>query len=231
LKGALDVNEQFVLANSIDGTIYAIDKRTGDLKWIVRSSHPLSSPISISGSRLYMGTDNGYLVSLDQKTGATLWRYRTPGIVRAPIVNFLNMIFFGTDNGFVYSISEDDAGVTKLWRNRAGTGVQSLNYTHKGILVATQDNFVMLFAQQHGKRLWKKQLPARLASPPLSGSDGALFAPIGEEACIALSLFDGRQINTLFIGKDNSVVASPLIVNDTLIVPTRMGLLAFAVSK
>jgi outer membrane protein assembly factor BamB len=89
----------------------------------------------------------------------------------------------------------------------------------------------MLFTSQRGKRVWKKQMPARMISPPLLVEGGALFASVSEEACIALSLADGRQINTLFIGKDNSPIAPPFSTNGTLFIPTRDGLLAFAASK
>jgi outer membrane protein assembly factor BamB len=230
LEGVLAANGQ-LFATSIGGTIYAIDERTGEVQWTVQSPHNLSSPISVSGTRLLFGTEDGRLTSLDQKTGDTVWRYQTPGVVRSPIIAVEYLLFFGTGNGYVYSISEKGDGLVKLWRQRAGTGVQSVQSTPQGILVTTQDNFVMLFTSKRGKRLWKKQLPARVNSPPLLGDGSALFAPVGEEACIALSLSDGRQINTLFIGKGNSAVASPFAAGGMLFVSTRAGLLAFAASK
>jgi outer membrane protein assembly factor BamB len=230
LEVVLAANGQ-LFVSSIGGTIYAIDKRAGGLQWTVQPPHKLSSPISISGTRLLFGTEDGYLIALDQKTGDTLWRYQTPEVVRFPVMAAGHLLFFGTSSGYVYSISEQVDSLVKLWRQRAGTGVQSVQLTPQGILVTTQDNFVMLFTSKRGKRLWKKQLPARVNSPPLLGDDGALFAPVGEEACIALSLSDGRQINTLFIGKDNSPVASPFTAGGILFVSTRAGLLAFAATK
>jgi outer membrane protein assembly factor BamB len=227
----LVANETSIFADSTDGKVYAINKKTGELLWITQLPGHVSSPLVIDEKTLYAGTDTGYLLSLDQTTGRITWRYRTRRVLCAIKSTSNNSLYFGTPDGFVNALSEKDGELALLWRRRVGTGIQSISQTSNGILVTTQDNFVMLLEFQKGKNVWKKQMPARLAPQPLLTYDTGLFAPIGEDVCIALSLRDGKQVNTLFIGEDNSVVASPILANDVLLIPTRIGLLAFAASK
>jgi outer membrane protein assembly factor BamB len=228
---SLVANNNSLFADSSDGKIYDINKETGELIWTTQLPGHVSSPLILDEKNLYIGTDTGYLLSLEQMTGTIIWRYRTRPIVRAIKSTSNNSLYFGTSDGFVNALSERDGELTLLWRRRVGTGVQSISQISNGILITTQDNFVMLLEAQKGKTVWKKQMPARLAPQPLLTSDTGLFAPLGEEVCIALSLRDGKQVNTVFIGEDNSVVASPILAHDVLIIPTRNGLLAFAASK
>jgi hypothetical protein len=57
-----------------------------------------------------------------------------------------------------------------------------------------------------------------------------LFAILGGEVCIALSLADGKQVNTLTLGEGNAASTQPQSVGPFVIVPTRNGLIAFAPS-
>jgi outer membrane protein assembly factor BamB len=224
-------NETSLFADSIDGKVYAINKKNGELLWTTQLPGLAPSPLILNEENIYAGTENGYLLSLDQTTGRINWRYQTRRVMCLIRSASNNSLYFGTSDGFVNALGDKDGELTLFWRRRVGTGVQSISQTSNGILITTQDNFVMLLEFRKGKTVWKKQMPARLALQPLLTYDTGLFAPIGEEVCIALSLRDGKQVNTLFIGQDNSVVASPLLADDILLIPTRLGLLAFAASK
>jgi hypothetical protein len=112
-----------------------------------------------------------------------------------------------------------------------GNEIQSLGQTSQGLLVVSRDNSITFLKRQGGKRLWKRHLTDRLAAQPLLQEDAGLFAPVGEEICIVLSLRDGKQINTLDLGKNNSLIASPVIAENYLLVPTKLGLIAFTASR
>ncbi len=69
------------------------------------------------------------------------------------------------------------------------------------------------------------------AAMPLTDARNALFAPLGGDACIVLSLRDGKLINTLPVGADGNTSATPLVVDNLLLIPTRQGIVAFAPSS
>jgi outer membrane protein assembly factor BamB len=135
-------------------------------------------------------------------------------------------VYFGSADGFVYAVDEIDGRLR--WRARTGAGVQAVASVPGGLLVASLDNFVYLLSLNRGDRLWKRQLAGRLAAEPLTAPDGALFTPLSGDTGIVLDLRDGKQLNSLPIGEDNSTTASPIIAGNILFVTTRHGLLAFS---
>ena len=135
-------------------------------------------------------------------------------------------MYFGSGDAYVYAVREGDGRF--LWRARTGAAVQSVARAGEGLLVASLDNFVYLLSLNRGSRLWKRQLPGRISSQPLTATDGALFVPLSSDSGIVLALRDGNQENTLPIGEDNSIGASPVSVGDVVLVTTIHGLLAFS---
>lgn len=230
-RGSIELNEKALFGGTADGRLYAFEKETGELIW---GPQQLLSPVSqlvLCNNRLIVGLESGFLLWLEQETGRTIWRYRTPTSPAAVAAFPSGIIFFGSTDGKLYAVAESAGGIRRLWHKRAGTGVQTISLSETGLLVTTSDNFVLFFSPKTGKRIWKRQLPGRLAGQPLVTSEGALFALVGEDACIALSLRDGRQINTIPLGEDNEVVAAPALAQQTLLIPTRKGLLAFKESN
>jgi outer membrane protein assembly factor BamB len=226
LQGTLAVNETALFGGGSDGRVYALDKRTGKFIWVTQHWSPFASHLVASGSRLYIGSDDGTLFSLDQATGKQLWRYRTRGAVRGRVAVVDGVVYFGSADGYVYAVDEADGRLR--WRARTGAGVQAVASVPGGLLVASLDNFVYLLSLNRGDRLWKRQLAGRLAAEPLTAPDGALFTPLSGDAGVVLDLRDGKQLNSLPIGEDNSTTASPIVAGKMLFVTTRHGLLAFS---
>jgi outer membrane protein assembly factor BamB len=117
-----------------------------------------------------------------------------------------------------------------LWRRRTGAAVQAVMLSENGIVVTSLDNFVYLLSPRRGELIWKRQLAGRIAALPLIDTRSALFAPLGGDACIVLSLRDGKQLNTLPVGEEGNTGATPLVADKLLLIPTRRGVMAFATS-
>jgi eukaryotic-like serine/threonine-protein kinase len=226
LRGALATNEQTLFGGASDGRVYAVSKKSGEIVWIKQFATPFSSIPAVADSHLLLGNDDGGLICLDQGTGRQLWRYRTRGPVRGRPSVHRGVVYFGSADGYVYAV--DEASGQFRWRTRTGAGVQAVAVTDGGLLVASLDNFVYFLSLTHGDRLWKRQLAGRIAAQPLAASDGALFIPLSGDTGVVLDLHDGKQLNTIPIGEDNSTAASPIVVEDVLIVTARQGLLAFS---
>jgi eukaryotic-like serine/threonine-protein kinase len=220
------MNERTLFGGASDGKVYAVSKKSGQILWTKQFTTPFLSIPSISGSNLLLGNDDGTLICLDQETGKQLWRYRTRGPVRGSASVRQGLVYFGSADGYVYAVEE--ASGRFRWRTRTGAGVQAVTVTEGGLLVASLDNFVYSLSLIHGDRLWKRQLAGRIAAQPLAATDGALFTPLSGDTGVVLDLHDGKQLNSIPIGEDNTTAASPIVVNDVLFVTTRQGLLAFA---
>ena len=230
LEGALVVADGLLLGASADGRVYALDKETGSPAWIVKTQHSFTSAPVLTDGRLFLASDDGYLLAVEPKTGTVVRRYQTGAARPAPFSVAGRTIYAGSPDGYVTAIRDAGGRLQTMWRRRAGTSVQTLTSTPSGLLVTSLDNFVYFLSHRNGSRLWKKQMTGRVVGTPLIGSDSALFAILGGEACVALSLADGKQVNTLPLGEGNAANTPPLLVGQFVIVPTRNGLIAFAPS-
>lgn len=226
IRGSLAVSSGSLFGGASDGKVYAIDKNTGLTQWTNQYSSSFESQPVLSGSLLFIGSEDGTLYALDQASGKLVWHYRTHGPVRGPAAVVSGAVYFGSGDAHVYAVREGDGRF--LWHARAGAAVQSVARAGEGLLVASLDNFVYFLSLNRGSRLWKRQLSGRISSQPLTATDGALFVPLSSDSGIVLALRDGKQVNTLPIGEDNSIGASPVSVGDVVLVTTIHGLLAFS---
>src|SRR5262249_41042767 len=96
------------------------------------------------------------------------------------------------------------------------------------LLAASLDNFVYCYGLNGGADLWRRQLPGRISAQPLTASDGALFTPLSSDAAIVLGLKDGKPVNTLLIGEENSTAASPVIASGVILLTVPHGIVAFS---
>jgi eukaryotic-like serine/threonine-protein kinase len=225
LRGALTVKDGKLFAGGGDGKFYAFDCQTGEARWAFTHSAAFNAQPVVFDSRVYIGGEDGAVLALDQNSGKLLWRYRSKGPVRGPAAIADNTVYFGSGDGHVYALNATSGKLR--WKKRTGAGVQAVARVDEALLVASLDNFVYRYSL-HGRRLWKRQLPGRIASQPFTTSDGALFTPLSSSAAVVLGLSDGRPVNSLPTEEELTTSAAPIGVGDAVFVTTQHGLLAFA---
>ena len=225
LRGSLALNGGKLFAGGIDGRAYAFDKRTGAVLWSIPFGAALNGHPVSAGGRVYFGSEDGTLLALEESTGKLLWRYRTEGAIRGPVAVSNDTIFFGSGDGYVYAVTADKGRL--IWRKRTGAGVDAVTLTNQGLLAASLDNFAY-FLNNSGKMIWKRQLPGRIPSKPLTVQEAALFTPLSSSEAVVLALRDGKQVNALPTGEELTSSAAPIIVGDAVLVTTEHALLAFA---
>ncbi|HLA09935.1 MAG TPA: PQQ-binding-like beta-propeller repeat protein [Pyrinomonadaceae bacterium] len=228
LKGALALVNGTLFGGGSDGKVYAFDPHTGEARWGFQYSAPFNAQPVVADSRVYLGSEDGALLALDENSGKLLWRYRSKGPIRGPVAVANGTVYFGSGDGYVYAVNARNGDLR--WRTRTGAGVQAVVRVGDGLLVASLDNFAYLYSLS-GTRLWKRQLPGRIASQPFTTNEGALFTPLSSSAAVVLGLHDGRPVNSLPTDEEMTTSASPISVGDAVFVTTQHGLLAFAQPK
>jgi outer membrane protein assembly factor BamB len=226
LAGSLVAGPSALFAGSADGRFYAFDKRTGLTLWINQYGEAFSSQPVLAGHLVYAGSEGGTLLALDQTSGALVWQYKARARIQGPIALANGSVFFGSGDGYVYAFSELRSRL--VWRRRTGAAVQAVAAVENGLLAASLDNFVYLLSANKGSLIWRRQLAGRISAQPVTSADGALFTPLSTDSAIVLGLRDGKPVNTLALGEDNSSSAAPLVVGDLVLITTPHGLLAFA---
>ena len=225
LRGALATGGGKLFGGGSDGRAYAFDKHTGGVLWSIPLYTPFASQPVLNSGRVYFGSEDGTLLALEETTGQLLWRYRTKGAIRGPVAVDRENVYFGSGDGYVYAVTADKGRLK--WRKRTGAGVEAVALAGNMLLAASLDNFAYLLNDK-GAMLWKKQLPGRISSQPLTVDEAALFTPLSSSAAVVLSLKDGKQVNSLPTEDELTSSASPILVGDAVIVTTEHGLLAFA---
>jgi outer membrane protein assembly factor BamB len=226
LAGSLVAAPNALFAGSIDGRVYAFDKRTGLTLWINQYAEGFSSQPTLAGNLVYLGSDGGTLLALNQANGDLAWRYRARAKIQGPIAVVHGTVFFGSGDGYVYAFSEVRSKL--LWRRRTGAAVQAVAAVDNGLLAASLDNFAYLLSLNKGSLIWRRQLPGRIAARPVTAADGALFTPLSTDNAIVLGLRDGKPVNALALGEENSSSAAPITSEGLVLITTPHGLLAFA---
>ena len=107
------LNTEQVVAGTIDGFIYSVDRRTGKYKWNFVVSAPVLSNVvtaPIGGKDcFFFGSDGGLFFCLDQ-FGKKVWEYKTNGKIRTEAVIHNGRIFFGSEDNCFYGL---EAGTGK----------------------------------------------------------------------------------------------------------------------
>lgn len=226
MQGGLIANEAAVFGGTSDGRLYAIKKLSGEDLWVRQNRVPYASQLVLSEDLLLVGDEEGVLWAIDAASGKTKWRYPTRKSLRAAVAVVGEVVFAGSNDGFVYAINKRDGRLR--WRTRTGGAVQSVTPTKRCLIATSLDNFVYCLSAQRGHKVWKRQLPGRVAAQPVATDEGVLFAPLAGEECIVLDQKDGRKVNSILVGEDNNLAASPLLAGHLLLLTTRQGLLAFS---
>jgi len=60
--------------SSVDDKVFAIELSSGKVRWAFTTEGPVRFAPSVSGGRVYFGSDDGYVYCLDAHTGKRIWR-------------------------------------------------------------------------------------------------------------------------------------------------------------
>jgi outer membrane protein assembly factor BamB len=226
ISAGLATDSVAVFGASADGTVYAFDKRTGLVLWSCQYPEEFTAQPTVAGNNVYFGSKAGTVRALNVKTGELAWQYKTGGPVLGSVAVFDDVAYIGSGDGYVYAYSEPRKKV--LWHRRTGAAVQAVAVVPNGVLAASLDNFAYLLSLNKGSLIWRRQLPGRISSRPITAADAALFTPFSTDQAIVLNLHDGKTANTLPLGEENSSAAAAVSVNNLVLITVPHGLLAFS---
>jgi outer membrane protein assembly factor BamB len=198
-----------VYFGSHDGSLYAVDAATGQLRWSFRigDTFVIASP-AIAAGLVYIGA-GGTLYALDASTGAERWHVETgstlissPAVV-ANVVYVVNILGLPSPTGVLAFDAETG---TLLWQfepggtmNPAevavGAGSVFLTAFESGSLGGLGVGYVFALDPQTGRQRWQVEIPAGVRSCPVV---------VGNDVFV----FDGTMLHRIGVltGEDEPVV-------------------------
>lgn len=155
-----------VYIGSGDGSLYALDARTGAARWTFRTGSPVTTSAAVTDGRVYIGSRDGAYYAVDALTGKELWRYRTgpdlplpwghesgdhwtssPTVAKGAVV-------FGGGDGSVYALDAEKGALR--WRARTGGRVHgSPAIAGDRVVVGSFDGSIDSFSLATGKEQWR----------------------------------------------------------------------------
>jgi outer membrane protein assembly factor BamB len=128
-----------VYFGSGDGNVYALDAKSGTLKWKVQTGDVVHSSAAIADGTLYIGSWDRHLYALDAATGTEKWRFQTGddseahnhiGIQSSPVV-VDGVVYFGSRDAYAYAL--EAATGKQIWRfSTEGSWVNNSPVVHEG---------------------------------------------------------------------------------------------------
>lgn len=98
---------------SIDGHVYALNPKNGDVIWRAKTRARIISGPSLNGDQVLVGTLDGQVIALKRADGSELWRGQGPSEVLAPPVGSGHMVVAKAVDGRVYGL--DSATGERRW--------------------------------------------------------------------------------------------------------------------
>jgi len=174
-----------VYAGAEDGSVLALDARTGARRWVFRADGRIRTRPTVAGGDLYVQADDGVLYKLDAASGKLRWRVK---IVERPIerLPFDNpksrydrfgsdvvvsegRLFVGTHDGRLLAL--DPKNGARVWAFEAGDAVLAAPALAAGrVLFGSYDRFVYALDSKSGRELWRRDTRGAVVSTP--GIDG-----------------------------------------------------------
>jgi outer membrane protein assembly factor BamB len=184
---------KLIFINSLDHSVFAIDKDTYDIVWHqdLGSAIP-NSPVLASDGNLYVGSFASQLDRFDpatgnyqtvEKTGAWIWG--TPSLVE-------NNLYFGDLEGNFYSYNIEEGKYNWPPVKPDGPITVSPLLVNDVFLVATESGAIYQVDQEGQSKLWS-QPGGKIYTTPVIAGDLILVSPLGAENYLYAYDLNGHQ--------------------------------------
>jgi len=178
--------DRVYFGSSANNKVYALDARTGAIRWTVNTGGPVRLAPTVWRGRVLVGSDDGFVYCLRAADGQPVWTFHAaPGDDRL------------LGNGRMIS----------RWPVRTGVIVEDgIAYFGAGIFPA-EGVYLYAVRAEDGGLVWRNdgagETPQSRVSPqgyPLASKD-RLFVPMGRASPAAFRRRDGELLDTPYFGK------------------------------
>jgi len=206
-----------VYVGSMDSSLYAFDKFTGNQLWSVYLGGSIDSSPAVAFGRVFVGSWNESVYAINE-TDRYVWSYRIGAQIRASPCVADGKVFIGAVNGKLYAL---DRNLNHLWNRTLGSTVDSSPAVAYGkVFVGSDDHVYALNAAANGTTLWNTTIgPISWSSP--SVADHKIFIGSTNGKIYALNEDNGSVLWSY--QTNGSITSSPAVLDDTVYVNSKDG--------
>jgi hypothetical protein len=165
------VADGMVFVGTYSGSLYALDRRTGEILWQFRAPGPILHSPAYHKGVVYVGSIGRTVHALDAKSGKERWTFTTEirgGFCASPAVTDA-AVFIGGRDGAFYAL--DPKSGNRLWQKKTGAPIRNTAaVVENRVVVGSDDMHCYAFKTDSGELLWK--------SPQLYGQSFRDYYPV-----------------------------------------------------
>lgn len=200
-----------VFVGDWNGRIWALDERTGAVRWQTKLGGQVKGGVALSGRRIFVGDYSGHVSCLSAATGKVLWRssvqprFGSTGTVYATPAVAYGRVYVGATDGKMYSFGAT-TGKLRWSQSTGGYVYSSAAVWRDRVFAGSYSKRFFAFDAATGRIVWSFR-----ANGPISGSPtvvaGRVYFATLKGTTYALDARTGSQVWTFPDGKYSPVVA------------------------
>jgi outer membrane protein assembly factor BamB len=204
------------------GTLYRVDLATQKMTPLLEGIPCVGRPV-IDGADVLIASHDGSVRCVDRATGAERWQFMTRKFLGGtPSVADGRVLVGGFDHA-IYSVDRQTG--TEQWRFETGGPVRGTPIASGDtVFVASYDESVYALALSSGKRRWAYRTTSYVLTTP-AVHDGFVIVGCNDGSVHAIDATSGKA-RWVWAGNDErhrGIIATPVIVDDRVIVASRTG--------
>jgi outer membrane protein assembly factor BamB len=173
-----------LLVASLDGSLYSIDPRNGNIVWQYRAEHGLVATPAVSGNRVLIAGFGSRVIAVNLNTGAEEWTYRAGNWIWGEPAIGNGVAYVGDFSGVVHAINLQDG--SEAWRLNLERGTLRASPALSGnnLVVSSDDGWLIGINTSTRERAWERNLGTSLNADLVIRGGQVLLAP---ERCISVN--------------------------------------------
>jgi len=200
-----------------DGTLYALDARSGKQDWTYRAGGAIKgSPTLSDDGVLYFGAYGGTVHAVRARDGKRIWSKSAAGGLRggnfyATAAVAYGRVYVGATDGRAYSLSTKDGRIA--WAHQTGRYVYSSaavkNVPGRGPMVffGSYDGTFYALDAKSGKVRWTYRSGGKISGSPTIIGDVVYYADLGRAVTVGLRVGNGKVAFKYPIGAYDPIVS------------------------
>ena len=189
-----------IFFGSKDGSIYALDAASGQMKWTFRMGKALKLPLATADGVIFAASEDKNFYAIDVQTGHKRWQFSTGNDFK----DWPVPIWFGpiVADGTVYIATKDkklhalDVQTGKeRWQFAAGGDISPPALSRETVFFGSKDKRVYALQAGNGKKIWEVKTDHEKYSSPILTDDKVLIA--GDDDLYSLDPSNGRILWTV----------------------------------
>lgn len=186
------VSNGVVVLGSADHNVYALDAKTGAVRWTAKTGYGFVARPTIVGGAVIIGNRGGTVHAYDLSSGKPIWSFSTSGAIDTRVVTCGNIVYLASEDRNIYALDAKSGKL--LWQSAMA------DYTDYAPLIAgsaviagNRAGDLVAFSAADGKEMWRSPLGGTPFSQPTVWNH-AIVLKIGDHAVGAFAALSGKPL-------------------------------------